>query len=481
MGKGLTFLLVLVLVISVKGYEEEESGSEGSGRKLFILHDSVEVVKSEAGGMKVVKGITGKFVDKPMHIGFIYMEPKSLFDPQYLDSNLILFIRRGEAKVGSIRNDKLVEQDLKTGDIYTIDAGSVFYIENTGEGQRLQIICSIDTSESLTWHAFQSFFIGGGRNPSSILAGFDKETLSTAFNVSVSELEEFLSPEPSGAIVYISPESKSPNLWTHFINLEHHQKKAHLKKFVLFEGDVDVTESKEERPSWSLGKLVKSLFINENKENKDKVRDSGDDVYNLYDRNPDFQNSYGWSLAVDDSQYKPLNHSGIGVYLVNLTAGSMMAPHINPTASEYGIVLRGSGSIQIVFPNGTLAMNTKVNEGDVFWIPRYFHSVKFHQEQAPWSFFGFTTSSQRNHPQFLVGRGSLFQTMFGRELVVSFGSTEKKFEKFIYAQNESTILSTASVAPPDDVNRVILKKGKREKMIPKLAKKLSNDMMMGFE
>lgn len=136
----------------------------------------------------------------------------------------------------------------------------------------------------------------------------------------MSELEEFLSPEPSGAIVYISPESKSPNLWTHFINLEHHQKKAHLKKFVLFEGDVDVTESKEERPSWSLGKLVKSLFINENKENKDKVRDSGDDVYNLYDRNPDFQNSYGWSLAVDDSQYKPLNHSGIGVYLVNLTA-----------------------------------------------------------------------------------------------------------------------------------------------------------------
>lgn len=61
----------------------------------------------------------------------------------------------GEAKIGSIRNDELVEQQLKTGDLYTIDAGSVFYIENTGEGQRLQIICSIDTSESLNWHAFQ--------------------------------------------------------------------------------------------------------------------------------------------------------------------------------------------------------------------------------------------------------------------------------------------------------------------------------------
>lgn len=56
------------------------------GRDLFLLHDSEDVVKSEAGGMKVVKGMTGKFVQKPMHIGFIIMEPKSLFIPQYLDS-----------------------------------------------------------------------------------------------------------------------------------------------------------------------------------------------------------------------------------------------------------------------------------------------------------------------------------------------------------------------------------------------------------
>lgn len=64
-------------------------------------------------------------------------------------------IGAGEANIGLIRNDELVEQQLKTGDIYTIVAGSVFYIENRGEGQRLQIICSIDTSESLNWHAFQ--------------------------------------------------------------------------------------------------------------------------------------------------------------------------------------------------------------------------------------------------------------------------------------------------------------------------------------
>lgn len=158
-----------------------------------------------------------------------------------------------------------------------------------------------------------------------------------------------------------------------------------------------------------------------------------------------------------------------------------MAPHINPTASEYGIVLRGSGTIQVVFPNGTLAMNTKVSEGDVFWIPRYFPFCQISSRTGPFEFFGFTTSSQKNMPQFLVGRNSLLQTMYGRELAVSFGVSKELFNKFIHAQDESTILPTASVAPPDDTNRVILKKEKQEKMIPKVAKKIGNDMLMGIE
>lgn len=159
----------------------------------------------------------------------------------------------------------------------------------------------------------------------------------------------------------------------------------------------------------------------------------------------------------------------------------MMAPHYNPTAVEYGVVLRGSATIQIVFPNGSLAMNTKVNEGDVFWVPRYFPFCQIASRTGPLEFFGFTTSSQKNRPQFLVGQNSLLQTMFGRELVASFGVKEEVFKKFIYAQQESTILPTASVAPPDDTNRVILKKEKGEKMVPKVAKKFSNDMLMGFE
>lgn len=43
-------------------------------------------------------------------------------------------------------------------------------------------------------------------------------------------------------------------------------------------------------------------------------------AYNLYSKNPDFSNNYGSSIALERSDYSPLRHAGIGVYLVNLTA-----------------------------------------------------------------------------------------------------------------------------------------------------------------
>ena len=55
----------------------------------------------------------------------------------------------GEANVGLVRQHELGERQLKAGDLYRIPAGSTFYMQNIGEGQRLQLILSIDTSDSL--------------------------------------------------------------------------------------------------------------------------------------------------------------------------------------------------------------------------------------------------------------------------------------------------------------------------------------------
>ncbi|CAA0823176.1 RmlC-like cupins superfamily protein [Striga hermonthica] len=486
MGMRLALLVVLVAAAAVAaaGYKEDErerweGEGEGGGREgrkggeWFLLQESKQVVRTDAGEMRVVRGgrgggraALGWGAAPPMHIGFITMEPRSLFIPQYLDSTLILFIRTGEAKVGHIYKDELVEKTLRIGDIYRIESGSAFYLVNTGEGQRLHVICSIDTSDSLGWHTFQAHTIiflfifllskiTGGTNPASILSGFDHLTMSTAFNVSAAELGEMLTRQKNGPIVYLS-DTHSPSMWTKFMHMEQHEKLKHMRKIIHVRAQ-DLVEDDEEQQTfmWSFKNLVLSMIGRVDKrkgdEKKHRATGKGPDAYNLYDRKPDFKNDYGWSIALDESDYEPLKYDDFGVYLVNLTAGSMMAPHINPRATEYGIVLSGSGTIQIVFPNGSLAMNAKVAQGEVFWIPRYFPFCQIASRTGPFEFFGFTTSARNNRPQFLAGANSLLQTMSGPEMAAAFGLSEERLNEIVNSQRETTILPSATVAPPDDL------------------------------
>ncbi|MCD7454192.1 hypothetical protein HAX54_023906 [Datura stramonium] len=462
MGNRRTLLLLVLvlfstLVASVCGYEyegrrrereeeEEESEQKTQGEKWFLLRQLHDVVKTDAGSMRLVKGgyRRDSFLHSPMHIGFISMEPNSLFIPQYLDSDLVLFVHHGEARVGHIYKDELAERHLKHGDVYTIPAGSAFYLENRVQNQRLHIICSIGiTSESMGWRAFQSFFIGGGIYPASILAGFDHATLSTALNVSTAELSSFLTRQSSGPIVHLSG-SHHTNIWTKFVAQEPHKKLAHLKRIVNFGEEAS---PKEEESTWSLGKFV-CFYLNRKGVAK-RVNHKAPSTYNLYNRKPDFKNNYGWSRKLDESDYSPLQVSGNGVYLVNLSPGSMMAPHVNPTAIEYGVVLKGTGRIQIVYPNGTLAMNASVQEGDVFWVPRYFPFCQIASTNGPFEFFGFTTSARRNHQQFLVGKNSLMQSLRGPEFAAAFGISEKRLKKITNAQHEQVILPSSSATLGD--------------------------------
>ncbi|PKI52002.1 hypothetical protein CRG98_027654 [Punica granatum] len=495
----LLLVVAVLLLIPAESYgrrgrveEEEEEEEEwrggrrgygrGEGEDLFLLQDSTRVVQTDAGEMRVVRTFGGRIIERPMHIGFITMEPKSLFIPQYLDSSLIIFVRRGEAKLGTIYKDELLERWLKIGDVFRIPAGSAFYLINTGETQRLHIICSIDASESLGLRTFQSFFIGGGTYPTSVLTGFDPETLATAFNVSRDEVTDFLTSQQEGPIVYVN-DSAQPSVWTKFLQLKKQDRLQHLKRM---EGSQELPEeegeAEQQERSWSWRKLLPSLFGSDNaREDRGRRRGKAPDSYNLYDRKPDFRNNYGWSVALHESDYEPLRHSGIGVYLVNLTAGSMMAPHVNPTATEYAIVLRGSGTIQIAYPNGSSALKAKVSEGDIFWVPRYFPFCQISSRTGPFEFFGFTTSARKNRPQFLAGQNSLLHVLRGPELAASLGSTDDRVRSFLDAQREAVILPSPSAAPPDEAMGEENRPKMATERVENVARSIANEMVVGFD
>lgn len=160
----------------------------------------------------------------------------------------------------------------------------------------------------------------------------------------------------------------------------------------------------------------------------------------------------------------------------------MMAPHVNPTATEYGIVLSGSGSIRIVFPNGTTALNAEIAEGDVFWVPRYFPFCQIASRTGPLEFFGFTTSARRNRPQFLAGASSVLRTMLGPELAAGFGVDKETLRRVLDAQREAVILPSPEAAPPDEKMKRREREREQEKMtskserVPKVIKSSVNDI-----
>jgi len=90
--RNTTTLLLFLLVLLCHGAIAIPEGKEES---LFLMHSPKRVVKTDAGEMRVLKTRSSRFLDRHMHIGFITMEPNSLFVPHYLDSNLIIFIHKG--------------------------------------------------------------------------------------------------------------------------------------------------------------------------------------------------------------------------------------------------------------------------------------------------------------------------------------------------------------------------------------------------
>lgn len=157
----------------------------------------------------------------------------------------------------------------------------------------------------------------------------------------------------------------------------------------------------------------------------------------------------------------------------------MLAPHVNPRATEYGIVLRGTGRIQVVNPNGTLAMDAKVKEGDVFCVPRYFAFCQIASRSGPLEFFGFTTSARKNRPQFLVGTNSILHTLNTPELAAAFGVSEERITSVVNAQREAVILPSPEAAPPYAGEKE--ERNVKFEAVPKVIKNFGSEMIMDFD
>ncbi|PHU26992.1 hypothetical protein BC332_05324 [Capsicum chinense] len=416
------FLLFVIIIsnnvaINVRGLRENDgipSWEWGSLGPLVKRSERKSVVSTENGevsSVRVADGTTGFY-----HLQFITLEPSSLFLPVVLHSDMIFYVHTGSGKLTWMDENEQKSVDLRIGDVFRLPFGTIFFLESNLDPVRQKLrVYSIfansgdDLREPLS---------GPYSSIRKMVVGFDKKVLKAAFNVPEDVIEDVLAGTEVPAIVHGVPKStKKKNLW---------EMEAQYMKTIVGRGSY-------------------SIFDNQmNKKKKVKL-------FNVFEEKPDFENCNGWSTVINRKKMPALKGSQIGIYVVNLTKGSMMGPHWNPMATEIGIAIQGEGMVRVVSSStgtGQRYKNRryKVEEGDVFAVPRFHPMAQMAFNNNSFVFVGFSTTTKKHHPQYLAGKASVLRTLDRHILEASFNVANTTMDQILEAQADSVILECTSCA-----------------------------------
>ncbi|KAM1179303.1 hypothetical protein ACFX15_017950 [Malus domestica] len=408
---------------------ECECGSDGGGGapagSLVNINQRRSLVSTEYGEVWSVDVNDGH--GRPYHIQFITLEPDSLFLPVLLHADMVFYVNTGSGRLSWTDDDEIRRVDIKRGDLYRLYPGTVFYVQSNLETERpklrINAIFASNSDDDLYDPA-----VGAYSSIRDIVRGFDPKLLRSAFKVSEEVIESIVNGTDQSAIVHAIP-TKKETFW----DLE----ARFLKTFLLGNDGIAFNSKKKTT------------------------------TYNIFDEEPDFENCNGWSLTVNKKTSNLLKGSNIGLFMVNLTKGSMMGPHWNPRATEIAIVLQGQGMVRVVCSSTAVKksecrnMRFRVHEGDVFAVPRFHPMAQMSFNNNSLVFMGFSTTEKKNKPQFLAGKYSVLQTLDKQVLAASFNVTNTTIDQLLSVQPESFIIDCTSCAEEEE--KVMLEEIKKER------------------
>ncbi|POO02577.1 Bicupin, oxalate decarboxylase/oxidase [Trema orientale] len=428
----LSFTLLIFVFLSLdltlhakKANDFVDEDFPGGFGPLVMKEQRKPLFENEYGQISAVDITDG--IRGPHHIEFFTLEPNSLFLPVLLHQEMVFYVHTGSGRLNWATEEETKGVNLRRGDIFGLQPGSVFYIQSDLEPQReslriYAIFPNVDDDES-----FEPAF-GAYSSIRNLVRGFDKITLKNAFKAPDEVIESITSATETQAIVHAISTKKEK------------KKKGEEKKKGLWEMEARFLKS-------FLGS--RSIAYNKKKQTK---------AFNILEADPDFENCNGWSLTVTAKKAADLlRGTDIGLFLVNLTKGSMMGPHWNPKATEIAIVLQGQGMVRVVCSSSKSTrkpecenMRFRVKEGDVFAVPRFHPMAQISFNNDSLVFMGFSTTTKSSHPQFLAGKQSVLQTLDRNVLAMAFNVSNSTIDQLLAAEADSIILDCTSCAEEEE-------------------------------
>ncbi|XP_060970892.1 vicilin-like seed storage protein At2g18540 isoform X2 [Cannabis sativa] len=427
------FFLLTLHVGSARGRDfgcedEDFSGCSGGGFAPLVKKGHRKVlVENEYGQISAIEICDG--IKGPYNIHFFTLEPNSLLLPALLHAQMVFYVHTGSGSLSWVNEEENRSVNLKRGDIFRLDPGSVFYVQSDLETKReslriYAIFPNSDDEDSIEPS------IGAYSTIRNLVSGFDKITLQQAFQASEELIESITSATEIQPIV-------------HAISTEKERKKKGL---------------------WEIEARFLKAFIGGKEEtmmismNKKKKKQQETKAFNILEAKPDFENCNGRSLTVTRKKAGHLlKGTNIGLFMVNLTKGSMMGPHWNPRATEIAVVLKGEGMVRVVCSSKKSIgksecknMRFRVKEGDVFAVPKFHPMAQMSFNNDSFIFMGFSTARKNNHPQFLAGKQSVLQSLDRDVLALSFNVGNSTIDQLLAPQGDSIILDCTSCAEEEE-------------------------------
>ncbi|KAL9690715.1 hypothetical protein QQ045_011123 [Rhodiola kirilowii] len=383
------------------------------------------VLENEYGEISAVQIGDGS-QNGSFNLHFFKLEPNALFLPVMLHAEMLLYCHSGNGDLTWIDQGKgSATMSLSKGDVYRLKQGSVFFIRSnlgTVQRERLRITALFANSNEDLYSRFSP--MGPYSSIADLVKGFDSSVLQAAFQVQEEVIQTMKNATKQPLIIQDVPSQPE-------------------------EGKLWDWEGRYMRVSL---RLDGSKMENKKKKEKKKDKDKESKTFNIYTADRDFENCNGWSLTVTPNDFEVLKDSNFGAFYVNLTKGAMMAPHWNPMATEIAFVVAGQGMVRIVCSSsvgnqsGCENQSFRVEEGDVFVVPRFHPMSQTSFNNGSFVFMGFSTMGTRNYPQYLVGKQSVFQVIGKDVLAAAFNVDNETVVQLSGQQQESLIVECTSCA-----------------------------------
>ncbi|XP_025014908.2 cocosin 1-like [Ricinus communis] len=249
--------------------------------------------------------------------GELVLKPRGFALPHYADSSKFGYVLQGtEGIVGMVlpNTSKEVVLRLKKGDVIPVPLGGSSWWYNNGDSDFVIVFLG-ETSKAFVPGEFTYFLLSG---TVGLVGGFSSEFTRQAYNLNEKEANKLAKNQTGMLIIKLEEGIRMPN--------------PHDKDFL------------------------------------DKM------LYNIDAAPADLEvPRAGVFKTLTAAKLQCLEQVGLSVSLVKLSANAMYSPTCTANGSTRLIyVAEGSGKVQMVGINGTLVLDTKIEAGQLFLVPRFF-------------------------------------------------------------------------------------------------------------